>query len=152
MDSYYVYLHTDPETGEVTYVGKGIHGRAWDVTRARNQRSGHVDWMKSLGSKGYLPTDWVSIIARGLPEKEAFKAEKEYLHANGALRFCGMSGEKQHQSKMTNEQAREAFILAKNGMFHKDIAKKYGVGRSTIAMLASGRQWRAVTADLRGAA
>ena len=150
--SYYVYLHTDPETKEVVYVGKGVHGRAWDVTRARNHKSGHTDWMKDLCDRGFLPTDWVSILAKGLSEQEAFKLEKEYLHRNGVLRFNSQSGERQHQSKMTDEQAREAFLLAKDGMRHQEIADKYGVSRSAISMLASGKQWKAVTADLREAA
>lgn len=34
---FYVYTHTDPITELVVYIGKGCHGRAWDVTRCRGQ-------------------------------------------------------------------------------------------------------------------
>lgn len=146
---FYVYLHVDPRTEEVVYVGKGKHGRAWDVTRCRGQHKEHQDWMLELTSLGFIPADWVKILYKNHTEQYAYTLEKEYLHINGVLRFNRQSGERQHQSKMTDEQALEAYRLVKSGRKHKDVAEKFGVSRSAISMLASGKQWKAVTAGVR---
>jgi hypothetical protein len=153
MDSdrqFYVYLHKDPTTGEVVYVGKGKYGRAWDVTRCRTKNQDHQNWMKELCLRGFVPTDWVELLFKNLTENEAFQHEKEYLHRKGTLKFNKQSGQNQHQSKMTNEQARQAYVLASKGVKHKTIADLFNVSRSAISMLASGKQWKAVTFDLRG--
>lgn len=147
MSLFYVYIHRDPLTREVVYIGKGKYGRAWDVTRCRGQNKGHQLWMMELADLGYTPNDWVEILCKNLTEKEAFQKEAELLR--GALYQFNNSGEKQHQAKMTNEQALEAFRLAKGGMMHKDIAIKFNVSRSAISMLASGKQWKSVTAKER---
>lgn len=151
MDNYYVYLHIEPDSDpqEVVYVGKGKYGRAWDVTRSRNHNLDHQEWMQELYDLGYLPTDWVLIINRNLTESEAFRIEKEYTYINGCPKFNRNAGENNHQSKMTNEQAREGYLLAKNGTKHQEIADMFGVCRSAISMIASGKQWKAATADLR---
>jgi predicted DNA-binding protein (UPF0251 family) len=150
MNEFYVYLHVDPRNNETVYVGKGHYGRAWDVTRCRSQHHQHQAWMKELSSLGYLPTDWVQILHKNLTEQEAFSLEKEYLHKHGVLKFCRQSGERQHQSKLTDAQALEAYRLVTSGKFtHKEIANQYGVSRSAISMLASGKQWKAVTAGVR---
>ena len=149
QNNFYVYIHVDPRTEEVVYVGKGKHGRAWDVTRCRGQHREHQLWMLELTSLGFLPTDWAKIIAKNLEESAAYTKEKEYLHNNGTLRFNRQSGERQHQAKMTNEQALEAYQLVKTGWKHKDVADKFGVSRAAISMLASGRQWKAITAGVR---
>ena len=150
MSNYYVYVHFEPDYElEIVYVGKGKYGRAWDVTRNRKYNSEHFEWMEELYELGYLPTDWTKIIHRGLSEKDAFDIEKAYMHNNGAPVFNKNAGQYNHQAKLTNEQAREAYRLAKSGMLHQEIADLYGVGRSTISMIACGNQWKAATADLR---
>lgn len=152
MDNdYYTYLHIEPDSDplEVVYVGKGRYGRAWDVTRCRSRNSEHQSWMQELSKLGYIPTDWAVILEKNLTEDEAYRLEREYMHNNGAPRFNRNTGENNHQAKMTNEQAREAFRLAKEGVRHQTIADMFGVSRSAISMIASGKQWRSATADLR---
>lgn len=149
-DAFYVYLHIDPETREVVYVGKGIGGRAWDVTRARGGHRAHQEWMQSLMSRGFIPTDWVFITARNLPEDMAFAVEKAYLHKNGVLRFNRQSGEQQHQAKLTNEQVVSIYTELQDKQSKvKSIAERYKVSRAAIYMIKSGKQWKAVTAGLR---
>jgi hypothetical protein len=146
---YYVYIHVDPITQEIVYIGKGVGGRAWDVTRARGEHKEHQQWMKDLMENGFIPSDWVRIERRQLTEKEALKFETELRHSIGITKFNRQSGERQHRSKMTNEQALKAFELVKEGKTHKEIAEMYGVSRTAISMLLTGKQWRAVTAGVR---
>lgn len=115
MNNFYVYLHTDPRTQEVVYVGKGKHGRAWDVTRCRTDNKEHQNWMLELSELGFIPTDWVSILYKNHTENGALQLEKEYLHLHGVLRFNRQSGERQHQAKMTDAQALEAYVMVKAG-------------------------------------
>jgi hypothetical protein len=142
---YYVYLHTDPKTGEVVYVGKGVGGRAWDVTRCRREHKEHQQWMLSLMEEGYLPTDWVSIYKKNMTEEEAFKEEVAYLHTHGNVKFDRRSGEKNYQAKLTCDQVKKIFLTDKN---HTKLAKEYGVSRSCISMIKSRKQWRSTTACL----
>lgn len=61
---YYVYYHICPATNVIMYVGKGKHGRAWDVTRSRGTNKAHQDWMIGLSESGHIPQDWVVIASR----------------------------------------------------------------------------------------
>ena len=149
MNKYYVYKHTDPNTAEVVYFGKGCHGRAWDVTRSRTENKEHQNWMLLLSENGFTPDDWVQIVKKGLSEDEAFKTELEYFHTNGQPKFNRTAGEKNHQAKLTDIQAKEIFKLTKTTkLTHKDIAKEYNVSRTAISMIASRKQWKAATACL----
>ena len=146
---FYVYLHVDPSTNEVVYVGKGTNGRAWDVTRCRTENSEHQDWMLELCSIGHTPDEWVVILEKGLSEVAAFKLEKEYFHTHGRPRFNRTGGEKNHQSKLTDQQARDAYLLCHMGMRQKDVAEEFGVSRTAISMITTGKQWKSTTADIR---
>ena len=143
MNKYYVYLHRHPQTMEVVYVGKGVNGRAWDVTRCRGQHKEHQTWMQSLIEEGYIPSDWVIIHAKNLSEQDAYKLERSYLYDNGTLRFNRQSGERNYQAKLTDAQAIEIYLAKEQ---HKVLAERYGVSRSAISMIKTRKQWRAVTA------
>ena len=147
MNNYYVYLHKDPTTKEIVYVGKGRHGRAWDVTRCRTENKDHQNWMLEQSEKGFLPSDWVTILEKNLTEKEAFSAETVWMHEHGSPEFNRTSGQKNHQAKITDDQAREIFKLASIKQ-HKEIAEEYGISRSAVSMIATRKQWRAATACL----
>lgn len=143
---YYVYTHTDPQTHEIVYVGKGVYGRAWDVTRARKQSSGHCDWMKALSDKGYLPVDWVDVTISALTEKEAYEEEKHLLHSIGGTRFNGQSGERNYQAKLTDDEARAIYVSSESV---KNLAFAYSVSRAAIYHIKKGTQWRAATYNIR---
>ena len=147
-DVFYVYLHIDPINQNIVYVGKGKNGRAWDVTRCRNQHPEHQKWMIGLTKQGYIPEDWVKIIDKNLSEELAYSKEKEYLHSFGCPVYNRQSGEKQHQAKLRNIDAIDIYLAANIGLSHKELAKIYSVSRSTISMIASKRQWKAILAGV----
>ena len=150
MDKYYIYIHSDPHTKEIVYIGKGCNGRAWDVTRSRTANKDHQNWRVRLIELGNIPTDWVTIIHRNLSEKEAFKIECTWMHENGRPKFNKTGGEKNHQSKISDDQAREIYKLTKiSDLYHKDIAKQYGISRSAVSMIATKKQWKAATSCLK---
>jgi hypothetical protein len=149
MNKYYVYKHVDPITSEIVYVGKGCHGRAWDVTRARTENKDHQKWMLELCDKGYTPDDWVILIHKGLSEKDSFSKEVEYFHNYGRPKFNRTGGEKNHQSKLTDEEARTIFKMTQEKTkTHCEIAKDYGISRSAVSMIATRKQWKTATSCL----
>jgi len=149
MDVYYVYIHFDPETTKVVYVGKGCNGRAWDVTRCRNKHKEHQTWMQNLCKLGFIPTDWVEILHKNCTESEALRLEKEYMYKYGQPIFNRQAGEKNYQAKLTDEQAREIYKAAQEKkLTHKQLADIYGISRSAVSMIATRKQWRAVTSCL----
>ena len=149
MSKFYVYMHRCPLTSEIVYVGKGTGGRAWDVTRSRGTFKEHQTWMLELIDQGYVPSDWVFIIHKGLDEREAFNREKEFLYANGHVRFNRYSGERQHQAKLSDQDAIDIYKLAWTTKEpHSSIAARYGVCRTVISMIKHKKQWKTTLAGV----
>ena len=51
-NKHYVYLHIDPRTCQVVYVGKGSGTRAWHIS---NRSEKHKNWFKEVISLGFDP-------------------------------------------------------------------------------------------------
>lgn len=103
--------------------------------------------MQALMQDGFVPSDWVTIIARQMDEAFAYSIEKEYLHTKGTLRFNRQSGERNYQAKLTDDQAREIYKRASTE-YHKDLAAEFGVSRTAVSLIATRKQWKAATACL----
>jgi hypothetical protein len=147
MSEFYVYLHKDPLTQEVVYVGKGKYGRAWDVTRSRANSKDHQAWMEELSLKGYIPCDWVVILERNLEEAQAFQLEKETLYKLGVTKFNRQSGEKQHQAKLSDAQAIEIYHRVwRDRESPRQLSKEFGVSRACIYMIKKKKQWKTTLA------
>jgi DNA invertase Pin-like site-specific DNA recombinase len=53
----------------------------------------------------------------------------------------GQRGSKAPTAKLNEEQVREIKRLIRKGVRYQDIAEQYGVGKSTIANIATGLRW-----------
>jgi len=71
QNEYYVYLHIDPQTNEVFYVGKGAKSRA-EQDHSRNEK-----WAKKV--KELCGNYKIAIVKKGLSEKEALTLESELI-------------------------------------------------------------------------
>jgi hypothetical protein len=96
MKTYYVYLHTRNDTGEVFYVGKGQGRRAW----WKNGRNRH--WHFLAQKHGYEVHIWCD----ELTEAQAFEIEKERISFYGRNNLCnytdggdGASGAKRTEAQ-----------------------------------------------------
>jgi len=96
MKTYYVYLHTRNDTGEVFYVGKGQGRRAW----WKNGRNKH--WHFLSQKHGYEVHIW----RNELTEAQAFEIEKERISFYGRKNLCnytdggdGASGAKKTEAQ-----------------------------------------------------
>ena len=78
---YYVYVHKDPETGAVFYVGKGHGRRAWQRTGRHQLWLGKTRDLKGLWDVGLVHTD--------LSEIEAFELEARLVKEHGGPASCG---------------------------------------------------------------
>lgn len=73
-----VYLHRDPETLEVVYVGYGSLGRAWDFySHARSDQ--HRAWMEKLAISNRFGQA-VEVVAAGLSREAGLSLERELYH------------------------------------------------------------------------
>lgn len=68
---YYIYLHIDPITSQVVYVGKGSSGRAW---KFYNRSKKHLKWIEQLKLHNAVPI--VKIAHVFVKEKDALDREK----------------------------------------------------------------------------
>jgi len=74
MDQYYVYQHTDPETGDILYIGMGSYERAW-LCRGSNRKKNHQEKLNELFALGYTMQDIADIKASGLNKADALQLE-----------------------------------------------------------------------------
>jgi len=74
-----VYMHCNPETGEVFYIGKGCPARAYTVFPRRAE---HQKFLMSLLEKGHSIWDIVKIYKKDLSNGNALLIEKELIVKN----------------------------------------------------------------------
>lgn len=73
-NKYYIYLHLDPTTDEVRYVGKGHGRRAYSFSHRKGY---HKNWIAKLAKSGLKPK--VEIFQDLLSETEALDQEKYWI-------------------------------------------------------------------------
>lgn len=76
MAKFYVYVHIEPETGEIVYVGKGTRER---VIYSYHRSEEHAAFMVECGDKFGPKGNWWACDHWGLSAKEAFKIEAELI-------------------------------------------------------------------------
>lgn len=140
---YYVYLHVDPDSGKVVYVGKGTAGRAWSCGSSTavpgkrgNRTKEHNEWISQLLARGFTPADFVKIHRQALSEREARHIEATLLENYSAHalfnRPCGLAN-----LKITPEKARAGSEALAKGATWEEAATLVGVSKQTL--------WRALT-------
>jgi hypothetical protein len=121
MNNFYVYIHIDPRTDEIRYVGKGKNDRASRMSRRYGY---HKNWIKQLELLGLKPI--VRIVEANLKEKEALEKEKELISEYRKNGFNltnltdggdGISGFKMPEE--AKKKIAESKIGEKNPMFGK---------------------------------
>jgi hypothetical protein len=71
----------------------------------------------------------------------AAKTHLENVRAPGPRNRPDLKGKRPAWAKLTENQVREIRALLSEGVTHGKIAERYGVSRSAISMMASGRTW-----------
>lgn len=134
----YVYLHRDPKTHEVRYVGAGSKGRAWACgstscsgPRRGNRTKEHQAWLDSLFNAGYTMSNIVVIIAQGLQAAEAREIEKEEILQYGTLQLFNIQT-KSGLLKLNTAQLLKAKVLRDQGSSYNEIALLVEVSTMTI--------------------
>ena len=134
-DRNYVYMHVDPTTGEVVYVGLGVGSRAWDI-RTRDVNQNHYVWLQSQLETGFIPTDWVVVEFRNLSRLEAQERELELIHQLGPkFNVSGSWAAK----KYSLDDVKNWKVLRETGLTYKEIGMKTGVGEMVIYRALSGQ-------------
>ncbi len=132
---YYVYIHVDPATKEVLYVGKGTRHRAWVYqeskwTKNEKYRSQpHLRRLCKLVRDGFLPGDWVKIVERSLTNRQALDREKEYIKKLSPT-YNAKFGT--GYTKLTLAKLKRGISLYKKGIQTAEIARRLGVTHTII--------------------
>lgn len=134
----YVYLHRDPQTGEVRYVGAGSKGRAWACgwsarggPRRGNRTKEHQRWLQNLFAAGYTMANIVVIVKQGLPRSGALGIEKKEIEKHSSLSLFNRPYG-QHSLKLGAIQVIHSQRLREQGKSYADIASVVGVSAMTI--------------------
>lgn len=131
MDAYhYVYRHKDPDTGAIRYVGKGSGGRAWVTERVGQPKL--TEQLKEWLIQGYVPSEWVEIVAQRLTREEAFEMEKELIERYEPDLNCTQWD---WSLTLTTEQIACAKALRAEGMSYEKVAKEIGTSTMTVYRL-----------------
>ncbi len=132
---YYVYLHLDPISDEIMYVGHGYKDRAW-ICGSTTRSSDHQKWYMRLIEAGYLPTDIVEIVDSKLSKTEACFKEQEYIRE---LKTPFNKPQGLSLLKVDDEMLCQARMLRAEGLSYKDIAELLGVSTMTIYRAINGQ-------------
>ncbi len=141
----YVYLHRNPRTLEIKYVGAGSSGRAWAYgwsskggPRRGNRTEEHQEWLSSLFESGYTMGDIVVIIAQGLSHPDALTIEREEIQKyNIETLFNKEMGIS--LLSLNDEQIHVAKQMRKDGWSYKSISEKISSSTMTVYKLLNGR-------------
>ncbi len=138
----YLYLHVDPKTQSVVYIGKGTGGRAWDCAYTSRGNKQHQAWMVSLLEQGYTPADFVAVLEQNLNEIEAQTRERELIEQHlksGSPLFNLMQRGQTKQTKLSLEALKQARLLREQGLSYKKIGDQLSVGAMLIYDALNGR-------------
>lgn len=135
---YYVYKHVDPRSNELIYIGHGSRGRAWthgsDKTVVRSQE--HLAHLDRMIYDGFVASDWVHIIERGLDKSSACKIEQDLIRE---FKPAYNKPQGKHLLKMTPEQFGLCLEMRESGMFYHEIATEVGVSTMTVYRALNGQ-------------
>lgn len=132
MNNYYTYSWTDPENGEIFYIGYGRNGRAWDLHNGLrcNLR------LRYLFSKNIFFNQIVNLINTGLDKTTALKQETKLTNKYKTIEDGGtLLNEKNGLGfrKIKNHQDMVDIInLYNSGITALEIAKKYKTHETSI--------------------
>ena len=138
-NTYYVYIHIDPVTNLVRYVGKGTGNRAYSMF---GRSAYHKKWIDRLTKQGLSFT--VEIIEKELPEQQALELEvlwiAAYRHAgmpltnltNGGEGISGYRHSAESRAKIAvasaskryTEESKQKMSRSQLGKTHTDESKK----------------------------
>lgn len=73
---FYVYMHVDPDTKEIVYIGKGCFARAANVD---GRTDDHREWLQEVVTRGDIPYSYIYFLRCDLPEEDAYFYEQSKL-------------------------------------------------------------------------
>jgi hypothetical protein len=126
--SYYVYIHFDPRTNEILYIGMGQGSRAYALKTSKtnnihyiHRSQEHSNHLEELMILGWLPHEWIKFPKRNLPKYEALKIEKELIK-NLKPKYNRKYGIK--SLKFNKIDVLKIKELRRQGLFYTQIAKE----------------------------
>ena len=132
MDQY-VYVHVDPDTEDVVYIGVGKNSRAYASHNVRSPE--HLAWMNSLHNEG---VNFVEFIAIGLSSGEALNMEREMIQDLCPRFNKGLNPEykKQREKEKYGEEVINSIkFFRSKGYSYKQVGELVNLGTMTVGRL-----------------
>lgn len=136
---YYTYVHVDPRTGEIRYVGMGHGQRAWmmrntgESTTWRGHRNkAHWEWFLELESLGYTLSDIVKIQHKNKTKEQALGLEQQIISDIGFDRLFNVDIKSKFYNKR-KQMVEKTLELRAEGLSYEGIAKKLSLGSPMTA-------------------
>lgn len=89
----------------------------------------HLDHLEMLTQDGFVATDWVQLVATGLPKKDACVREQSLIRELNPL-YNKPQGK--HLLKVTPELYKQCVDMRNQGMFYSQISDAVGVSPMTV--------------------
>lgn len=134
---HYVYTHTDPETGEIVYIGKGSRGRAWHCAEYNNRSVDHAAFLNDLINLGFTPDSWVTIIEAGLSSRDAYKLEADLIW--GLDSYPKYNAKRDASCKLTSDDLTMIRELRSKNNSYEVIGAATGFSTMTIYRALNGQ-------------
>lgn len=141
-DIFYVYIHKDPQTNGIKYVGMGQGQRAWmmrnsggESPKYGHRSKEHFLWFKELEKNGYTLDQVVEVLYKGLGKQDALLIEKaliEKCNGEGADLFNKDSS----VSRMTYPPVLRDIVRKDrevSGLSYKKLSDKYNLKSAMTA-------------------
>jgi hypothetical protein len=136
MELSYVYLHIDPESGEILYVGIGINERAWVCSmRGSSRKPEHAKRLQSLFAKGYTMGDIVKIEATLLSRDQAKELETRLVNEYRPIYNVFKNRSVFKNTKFSLEQANKAKELHSQGTPYYMLPTYFNLKGSNMSVL-----------------
>lgn len=134
VDRFYVYLHIEPDTDKVFYVGMGKGDRAYRVNSHgsktySDRHPEHSEYLFKLLERGYLPHEWINFDLKNVDRDVALKREKQLIKS-----LSPMFNRKQGPEKSLSKNEAEIISKLYKTKMHSydDLAFMMDTSRSTI--------------------
>jgi hypothetical protein len=145
VDSSYVYVHIDPTTGSVVYVGKGRGERAWSNGRRKGP---HLRFLQNLSRMGFCPAHWAFILVTGLTDTEAHKTEHALIQKLApmfnqmGLGFAAAGrGTDNKNAVLDPEKVVWMRRLHAQGTGYRELSRRFDVAYSTARKVCRREAW-----------
>lgn len=136
---YYTYMHIEPDTMNIVYIGVGTKDRAYTTRSTQRSNKEHVQWLRQMETAGYTPDEYVIILDKYRDREQALTEERDLIEEHQP-RFNKI-GVTPHHWCMTfsPEEVKMIKDLRAEGISYAQIARELGRSATGVWRIANDK-------------